>query len=231
MTPSAARGRVVDMDHQRSTLRWLRHASIPATGALALVFAAPAGAASGLFSARTLVEPAKPGLAVTGVLHDLAATSSARVIAPTSWHRRSAPAGRLRFATTQNPSCRYDLTYTVRSALGSSQEATDRVAAALPAPASRYLLDSGARGNQAFRVVRRPGIGGRVRLDALWAGILTRRADIAPGGQSAWTEIRVSAISRAGDECHAGTWREALGPTIGDSLAVAHTRLHFTKKG
>jgi hypothetical protein len=78
--------------------------------------------------------------------------------------------------------------------------------------------------------VRRPGIGGRVRVDGLWAGVLTRRADIAPSGQSAWTEIHVAAVSRPGSECHAGTWREALGPTIGDSLAVARTRLRFTRK-
>jgi hypothetical protein len=231
MAHGAGRGRVVDMAHQRSSLRSLRHAPILAAGALALALVPPAGAAPGLYSARTLAEPANPGLAVTGVLHDLAATSSARVIAPTSWRRRSAPAGQLRFANTQNASCRYDLTSKVRSVLGPTQEATDRVAAALPARTGRHVLDSGARGNQAFRVVRRPGIGGRVRLDALWAGVLTRRADVAPRGQSAWTEIRVAAISRAGDECHAGTWREALGPAIGDSLAVARTRLHFTRKG
>jgi hypothetical protein len=86
-------------------------------------------------------------------------------------------------------------------------------------------------GSRAFRVVRQPGIGGRVRLDALWAAVLTRRADIAPAGQAAWTEIRVSAVSRAGDECHSGTWRQALGPAIGDSLAVARTGLRFTKSG
>jgi hypothetical protein len=77
--------------------------------------------------------------------------------------------------------------------------------------------------------VRQPGIGGRVRLEALWAGVLTKRSDIAPAGQAAWTEIRVIAMSGAGDECHSGTWRQALGPTIGDSLAVARTSLHFTK--
>jgi hypothetical protein len=79
--------------------------------------------------------------------------------------------------------------------------------------------------------VRRPGIGGRVRLDALWSGVLTRRADIAPAGQAAWTEIRVTALSRAGDECHAGTWRQALGPAIGDSLATARASLRFGKPG
>ena len=105
------------------------------------------------------------------------------------------------------------------------------VAAKLLAAGPQYLLDRGVRGSRAFRVVRQPGLGGRVRLDGLWAAVLTRRSDIAPSGQGAWIEIRVAAMSRAGDECHSGTWRQALGPAIGDSLAVARTSLHFTKTG
>jgi hypothetical protein len=151
------------------------------------------------------------------------------VIVPTAWRSLAAPAGRLRFLTLNNPSCRYTVTYTVKSLLAPSQDASSYVAAGLPSPSARHLLDSGVRGNRAFRVVREPGIGGRVRLDALWAGVLTKRMDIAPAGQVAWTAVRVTAQSRAGDECHSGTWRQALGPTIGDSLAVARTSLHFTK--
>ena len=114
--------------------------------------------------------------------------------------------------------------------LAPAADAADRVAARLPAAGPRYVLDGGERGNRAFRVIRRKSSGGQVRVDALWTGVLTRRADVAPAGQAAWTEIRVRAASRSGDECHAGTWREALGPAIGDSLAVARTALHFTKK-
>ena len=190
----------------------------------------PAGAQSGRFITRTVAEPANPGLAVTGPLSDLAATSRARVVVPLAWQRRDAPAGRLRFQTQNNPNCRYNLTYTVTSVLAPAAAAAERVAARLPAAGARYVLDSGERGNRAFRVVRRRSSGGQVRVDALWAGVLTRRADIAPAGQVAWTEIRVAAASRSGDECHAGTWREALGPAIGDSLAVARTSLHFTEK-
>jgi hypothetical protein len=113
--------------------------------------------------------------------------------------------------------------------LAPAQEAPAYVAAGLPSPSARHLLDSGVHGGRAFRLVRQAGIGGRVRLDALWATVLTRRTDIAPPGQVAWTQIHVTAVSRAGDECHSGTWRQALGPAIGDSLAVARTRLHFTK--
>jgi hypothetical protein len=198
-----------------------------AVGLAAAAFAA--AAQRGVFETRTLAEPAKPGLAVTGALSGSRATSVGRVIVPTSWRRMAAPAGRLRFMTVNNPSCRYTVAYTVTSVLAPSQDASSYVTTGLPSPSARHLLDSGARGNRAFRVVRQPGIGGRVRLEALWAGVLTKRADIAPAGQAAWTEIRVIAMSGAGDECHSGTWRQALGPTIGDSLAVARTSLHFTK--
>jgi hypothetical protein len=198
--------------------------------AVGLAFAAPAAAAQrGVFETRTFAEPAKPGLAVTGALSGFRVTSVGRVVVPTSWRSLAAPAGRLRFQTVNNTSCRYTVTYTVRSVLAPSQDASSYVTAGLPSPSARHLLDTGVHGNRAFRVVRQPGIGGRVRLDALWAGVLTKRTDIAPAGQVAWTEIRVTAVSRTGDECHSGTWRQALGPSIGDSLAVARTRLHFTK--
>ena len=198
--------------------------------AVALALAAPAAAQRGGYVTAALSEPAKPGLAVTGPLSDAVVTSNARVVVPSTWQRRAAPAGRLLFRTSQNPSCRYDVRYGVKSLIGPSQAAADRVAQRLTAASSRHLLDSGVRGSRAFRVVRQSVIGDRVRVEALWAGILTRRDDIAGGGQVAWTEIRVTAVSLAGDECHAGTWRESLGPAVGDSLAVARTRLHFTRK-
>jgi hypothetical protein len=207
----------------------LRDLLVPS--ALALVLAMPAAAATSRFEARTFTEPAKPGLPVSGALTGYAATATAHVVVPLKWRPRSAGAGRLRFVTTQNPSCRYSLTYAVRSVIAAPGTAADFVARALPAASSRHLLDSGQHGGAAWRVVRQPGIGGQVRVDALWAGVLTRRADIVPAGDSAWAQIRVTARSRKGDECHAGTWREALGPEIGDSLAVARVKLHFTRAG
>lgn len=200
--------------------------------AFAAAVAVSGNATTTTYTVRTFTEPAKSGLAVTGPLSDFVVTSSARVVVPaTTWKSRSAPAGRLRFTTRQNPDCSYDVTYRVASLLAPSRPAADYVAAKLPAASSKHLLDSGTRGNRAFRVVRQPGLAGKVRVDALWAGVLTKRADIVPSGQVAWTEIRVTALERAGSECHAGTWRETLGLTIGDSLAVARTKLHFVRTG
>ena len=204
-----------------------RHLLAPA--AAAAVLAVPAGAASTRFETRTFTEPARPGLDVSGALKGHAATAKARVVVPAKWHRLRAGAGVLRFAVTQNPGCHYAVTYRVSSALGPAVSAADRVTAGLPAPGPRYLLDSGERGSAAFRVVRLKSVRGQVRVNALWAGVLTRRADIAPSGQVAWAQVRVTARSRKGDECHSGTWRQALGPAIGDSLAVARASLHFTR--
>jgi hypothetical protein len=202
----------------------------PLVAALGLaLLAVPATAASPRLDARTLTEPARPGLAISGALSDYAATAKARVVVPATWRRLRAGVGALRFAVTQNPGCHYAVGYRVVSALGPSGSAADRVAAELPATGPRYLLDSGERGSAAFRVVRLKSAGDQVRVNALWSGVLTRRADIAPSGQVAWTEIHVSAHSRPGDECHSGTWRQALGPAIGDSLAVARAKLHFTR--
>src|SRR5262245_202829 len=159
--------------------------------AAVLAAAAPAAAAqgTGVLRTHTLAEPANPGLAVSGALQGYRLTSKVRVMVPGSWSTRSALAGRLRFTTRQNPSCRYDVTYSVTSVLAAAQDPAAYVAQRLPGAGARYVLDSGTRPNRAFRVVRQPGIGGRVRLDALWAGVLTKRSDVAPAGQAAWTEI------------------------------------------
>ncbi|HEX6391446.1 MAG TPA: hypothetical protein VFZ89_18425 [Solirubrobacteraceae bacterium] len=207
----------------RPQLRWVLPAS------LALALAVPAHADSGRYVAHTLTEPASPGLEVTGVLSDLRAIARARIVLPAEWRRLRADRGKLAFLTT-GTSCRYRVTITLHSVLAAPQTAEARVAAGLPAATSRHLIDRGHRGAAAFRVVRAAGIGGRVRVRGLRVAELTRRADVVPAGQAAWTDLRASAISRAGDECHSGTWRERLGPQLGDALATARTHLTFVKE-
>lgn len=198
------------------------------TGLAALAAAVPAIAASDHYVARTVAQPASTGLAVTGALSGYRAVASARVVTLTTWRTRSAPAGRLRFAVTSNPSCHYDVTFRVASQLSDDKDAVARVTAALPAAGARYVLDGGQRGSTAFRVVRQKTTGARVRVDARWTGVLTRRADVT-GGRTDWADIVVSAVSRSGDECHSGTWRQVLGPRIGDALATAKATLRIVK--
>ena len=195
-----------------------------------LVAPASAGAATGTFTTQTLTERALSGsLPVTGVLSDLVATSSARVLIPSSWRRLRAPAGRRSYRNTQNRSCTYTIGYRTSSVLGPRDGAPAYVAQRLLSTSLDTSWTAAGAAAVPSGVVRRPVIGRRIRVDALWAGVLTRRADIVPAGQAAWAEIRVSAIAGVGDECHAGTWREALGPTIGDSLATARAKLRFVR--
>jgi len=196
------------------------------------VLAVPAGAATPpTFTRLTLTQTATTGLTVTPPLDEYVAVSRARVLVPNAWRRVTAPAGQLKFVVTQSRSCRYDVTFRTSSALVDPPASiSDYVAAQLPAAGPKYLLDSGTRGADAFRVIRRPTTGSRVRLSALWAGVLTRRPDIVPAGKTALTTISAGAVSRAGSECHSGTWREALGPALGDALAVATNSLYFTRK-
>jgi hypothetical protein len=194
------------------------------------VAALPAGAAGPSSDRDTITfsDPAASGLPVSGPLTGFRVTSRARVTVPTRWERRDTTAGRLRFKVARGGNCTYDLVYTVRSSIGPAGSAEARVTDALPAAGAPYVLDSGVHGRRAFRVVRQKG-SRRIRIDGQWSGVLTKRTDIVPSGKAAWTDIRVVATTRKGDECHSGTWRETMGPDIGDSLAVARTALRFVR--
>jgi hypothetical protein len=76
----------------------------------------------------------------------------------------------------------------------------------------QYVLDAGTRGRAAWRVVRLPGPTGPVRLRAV-------RIDPGQG-----LETTVTADEDRGDECHMGTYRDVVGPGIGDALATLRGR-------
>jgi hypothetical protein len=206
-----------------------RSAAIGLGLAVAGAGVAHAAAAAKTYVVSSFVEPARPGLAVTGPLgKTFVAVEGARVVVPGNWQKLSAPAGKVRFLGPRSTSCRYRIAFTAKSRLAAPADPVAYVTAALPAASAPYLLDSGVHGTRAFRVVRRR-TAGQVRVDALFATVLTRRADIAPAGQVAWGEIHVVATSRPGDECHSGTYRQTLGPQIGDALATARVRLRFVR--
>jgi hypothetical protein len=190
--------------------------------------ASVAGAASGDYVTRSFDEPVARGLAVQPPLSTFLAISRARVVVPADWQRVSAPAGRLSFLTPGG-SCRYRVTFTIHTRVADPADPVAYVAAGLPAGGARYLLDNGQRSGSAFRTVRRPGTDTRVRLAALRASVLTRRADIVSGGQVAWSELRAAATSRVGDECHSGSYRQRVGPQISDTMATARATLAFER--
>ena len=204
---------------------------LAAAVALALT-AAGAGlaqAADDRYVRHSIVEAANPGLTVSGSLgREFRAVNSARVIVPVQWRVQRATAGQRKYLHVQNPACRFRIAFTASSRLAPAGEALAYVNARLPAAGARYVLDSGVRSGSAFRVVRKQTTGA-LRVEALFATVLTRRDDVAPAGQVAWAEVRVVATSSPGDECHSGTYREALGPQIGDALATARARLKFVR--
>jgi hypothetical protein len=196
--------------------------------AVALGVPAAAQGATTTFVGRSYTQPAESGLPVTGSLSEFRAVARVRVVVPSDWRRESASAGTLRFLTP-GAGCRYRVTFSVRTELAAPGDAAARVDASLPSPSAARLLDGGLRGATAFRVVRPVRQDGRVQLRGLRTAVLTRRTDIVPAGQVAWSDVLVSAISRPGDECHSGTYRERMGPQLGDALATARTRLEFDR--
>lgn len=204
-------------------------ASLAITTLIALAAAPAAQAAKGDYRVISFNERPAPGLTVSEPLAEFVAVSSARVAVPWEWRRLSAPSGRLRFITP-GTNCRYVVTFSVRSRLGEPRDAEAYAEDNLPARGANYVLDSGRRGSTAFRVVREPTASARVTVRGIRAAVLTRRKDIVPAAQAAWSEIRVGATSRRGDECHAGTYRERVGPQLGDSLAIARTSLRFVRR-
>jgi hypothetical protein len=203
-----------------------------ALGAVASLGSGAALAATsqhGRYLAVSVTEPATAGVPANKPLEGYVRVSKARVVVPAEWTRLSAKPGQLRFLTP-GQSCRYRVTLAVSSRRAPDGAGSDYVAAGLPAPGPQYVLAEGPRRSGAFRVIREKGTGSVVRLRALWAAVVGRRVGLAPGQGVVWTELSVSAASRKGDECHAGTWRERMGPQIGDALAGTHAQLAFARK-
>lgn len=205
---------------------------ITTTGVLAALvpaaLAASAPAATGRYVTHTLTPPASSGLEALQGLEGLRAVARARVVVPSDWRRIAAPAaGQLRFSTP-GTSCRYLVTFSVATSRAATADPAVRAEALLPTPGVRRLLDSGTHGSAAFRVVR-PATTGRVRVDGLRSAVLTRRPDLVATGQTVWGDLRATALSRPGDECHSGTWRVRMGPQLGDALAISRTTLAFVR--
>lgn len=86
-----------------------------------------------------------------------------------------------------------------------------------------HILESGQRGSAAWRVVKLPSNGTQVRVDAVRTQplrLLSKRA-----GRPTWLATSMQAKSDPGDECHSGTYRDTLGPYLGDALATLRARV------
>jgi hypothetical protein len=149
---------------------------------------------------------------------------SVNFVTPMTWTavKRTTTHQSFRVGTTH---CQYSVTFTTRFAEDSDETPLQHVTAALSTPSSPYLLDQGTRNSgAAWRVTRLKPASARNRRVQLRAMRADHRS--LGGGERAWQETIASASSRAADECHAGTYRNVLGPQIGDALATATGRAY-----
>ena len=151
--------------------------------------------------------------------------ASASILTPSAWQvLPTRDAKHLSFHEGA-PGCRYSVTFTTRIAQedAAGETPAQHVATKVPASAAGLVLDSGTRGaSAAWRVIRIRSADRRIRLSAM-------RADhrrLSPRGYG-WQETTASATEMAGGECHAGTYRNVLGPQIGDALATTTGRAYL----
>jgi hypothetical protein len=151
---------------------------------------------------------------------------SANFWRPATWTLRSHTSASRTYRGPSNGACTYDVRVSTRVTPDKAQSATEHVTDALPVPTRARVLETGTRNASAWRIVRPLTTDGRVRVDAMLA---TRRGFGA--GTKAWHEIRVNALSRPGNECHSGTYRETLRMQVGDLLATSTGRIYqFTPR-
>jgi hypothetical protein len=160
---------------------------------------------------------------------DATAFLRARFILPADWTRLSAPKGTLRFREGHR-SCFYTVSIALRAHVAPTASLQDHLAADLPVPAAAYVLDAGERSPGAWRVTRLRTTNQQVRLSGAYARPMTTDPNLVPDGQSAWGEIVASAASRKGDECHSGTYRQTLGPALGDAFATARMTAYLRSR-
>jgi hypothetical protein len=144
------------------------------------------------------------------------AQPSATLIFPTDWRVTSLKKGVLTLREGGR-ACTYTVRASLSVAAADAADAVGRAAALTPATGSR-VLESGTRNRAAWRVTR-PAADRRISIVAVRVDPLGFQA-----GAKLWLQTTVTATSHVGDECHAGTYRDTVGPGIGDALATARTR-------
>jgi hypothetical protein len=184
-------------------------AAIAALGAIAV----PAIAKD--LRTRSLRPPVAPVQGLPGVTAQAAAT----LPFPTNWRVASLKKGVL-VMREGGRACTYTVRASVTVAAGDAADAMARATALTPATGSR-VLESGTRNRAAWRVTR-PAADRQIRIVAVRVDPLAAAGRQA--GAMLWLQTSVTAASHVGDECHSGTYRDGVGPGIGDALAAARTR-------
>ncbi|MTD46607.1 hypothetical protein GKE82_20510 [Conexibacter sp. W3-3-2] len=201
------------MPHVRTTLT--------SAAAIAAVGLAGAGVTGALGASSTQSPRSAPISATVDGFAAVKGQGSVRLIFPTRW---TAKASKTALTVTKaSDTCTYTVTAKADFVLvDRGADAQALVQAATPGTGP-YVLDAGTRGTSAWRVVRRPRTDGRTELQAMRitpTGVTAGRQTPTPAGKQVYLRTTVRALDRPSDECHTGTYRESLGPAIGDALAT-----------
>jgi hypothetical protein len=195
---------------------------LAATAVASTLIAGAAGAASDSRSdlhGRTL----KPThTTIEGYTGTKTATLSARITVPRSWSLVSAKPA-LQTYREGSAICRY--TVRVGTRLVVTDDGAQAYAESATPGTGAYVLDSGTRGRAAWRVTRVKTTGATtLKAIGVYPRSLGSSGSDVVGTHHAFQVITFDAQSAPNSECHSGTYRDVLGPQIGDALAIARTR-------
>lgn len=170
-----------------------------------------------LFPGKTPAYPAPvPGS------DSLRALERASLLVPGTWHPlpHSSPRA-LRFIGGL-PECRFHITLTQRVVQSTDGSAADRLASSMPH--ADALLDDGIRRAAAWRVILHKKSPADTVIAERTQKVSTAPDKLPPAGQAVWHELRARATEPPGGECHSGSYRDLVGPQLGDVMATARIK-------
>jgi hypothetical protein len=165
---------------------------------------------------------------VTG-MDGVVAEGNVRLVFPSSWTARTGKAS-LTLRNRRTAECGYTVTVKTDYVVFDRGSAATALATQLAPATGPYLVDAGTRGSMAWRVTRVRDtqrtriLAVRIAPSAVTAG----RDHPLPAGKQFFLRTTATAVDGANDECHTGTYRDSLGPSIGDAFALQKGRAFIT---
>lgn len=208
--------------HVQKTMTRLQRLPLAAAALTAAALLATAASATAVTTGAVRV-PHTSTVSVDGAPGAVGVITTSLLV-PNSWKRQKSKGTPTWLAGHGN--CFYRVTTRSTLTVAPSSLAAVRVAGDLPEVGPR-ILDSGTRNSAAWRVTR-PEMAGRKHLRAVASFATRATSGVALlAGQSLWLEVWLDGLSRVGDECHSGTYRQTLGPQMGDVLSTVHVRSYI----
>lgn len=152
------------------------------------------------------------------------AKGNVRLLFPSAWTAKSARTSlKLRRA---GAICSYSITVRFDYVLQDTGAQSAQLVKQMAPASGPYLLDDGTRGRMSWRVTRIKDTS-RTRILAVRmapTAITAGRKHPLPAGKRLFERTTITAVDGADDECHTGTYRQSLGPSLGDALVLQKGR-------